>query len=213
METQKCVKCGEEKSLDLFYANKYARNKKCYRCKKCMNEVTIANYRKKQKPKKDWSTDEGFKICRKCLVKKPINEFNIHYGKTRTKDKLRNECKECQRKHSKEHWVKIADREKEKKKLYHINNRKIAHGWHLRNKYNITLVEYQEMLNKQNGKCAICGSDKPRGRYKHFAVDHNHTTGELRGLLCSPCNIGIGHLQDSPELLHKAANYLESYNI
>jgi len=211
MDTQQCIKCKEIKPLDMFYANKQSKNKKCYRCKVCMNKVTIENYRKKQKPKKDWSTDEGFKICRKCLNKKPINDFNIHYGKTRTKDKMRNECKECQKTHSREHWKKIATRESEKKKIYHLNNRKVAHGWHLKSKYGITLVDYQKMLDLQNGKCAICGSDKPKGNYRHFAVDHNHTTGELRGLLCTQCNTGIGLLQDSPDLLLKAAEYIQSY--
>lgn len=212
MDTKQCSKCKEVKPLDLFYADKHSKDKKGYRCKVCMNKVTMANYEKKKKPKKDWSTDEGFKICRKCLVKKPISEFNVHYGKTRTKDKLRNECKECQKAHSREHWKKIATRESEKKKLYHIKNRKVAHGWHLKNKYGITLADYQKLLALQDGKCAICGSDKPRGRYRHFAIDHNHTTGELRCLLCAPCNTGLGHFQDSPDLLRKAADYLESHN-
>lgn len=212
MDTKQCVKCGEVKPVDMFYANKHSRDKKCYRCKVCMNIVTMANFKKKQKPKKDWSTDEGFKICRKCLNKKPISEFNIHYGKTRTKDKLRHECKECQKKHSREHWVKIAVREKEKKKLYNISHRHIAHNAHLRSKYNISLEDYQSALKQQNGKCAICGSDKPKGRYRNFAVDHDHSTGDIRGLLCAPCNTGMGHFQDSPELLRKAADYLESHN-
>lgn len=82
------------------------------------------------------------------------------------------------------------------------------HGfWHwLRRQYGISKLEYENLLNAQDGKCAIC-SCAP----KRFHVDHNHKTRKLRGLLCSNCNRGIGHLQDNPEVLRKAVEYLERY--
>ena len=72
----------------------------------------------------------------------------------------------------------------------------------LRQKYGLSLEEYDTMMHKQNGACAICGSN---GR---LHVDHNHDTGKVRGLLCMDCNTGIGKLQDSADLLKKAAEYL-----
>lgn len=76
--------------------------------------------------------------------------------------------------------------------------------------YGLSLKEYDLLLEQQEGKCAICGTDDPKGQSKagRFYVDHNHTTGEVRGLLCNDCNTGIGLLKDNPEVLLKAALYL-----
>ena len=74
-------------------------------------------------------------------------------------------------------------------------------------KYGITIEKYEILLAEQNGCCAIClavtGSDG-----KRLAVDHNHETGEVRGLLCDNCNTGLGMFKDNPSLLAKAINYL-----
>ena len=75
--------------------------------------------------------------------------------------------------------------------------------------YGITLEDYDMMILAQDGKCAICETTSPRGNTGRFHVDHNHDTGEVRGLLCSNCNTGIGLLQDSSKIVLKALNYLE----
>lgn len=75
-------------------------------------------------------------------------------------------------------------------------------------KYGLTTDEYKELYNNQNGKCAICGSDGSNGKWRKLYIDHNHESGKVRGLLCSNCNFAIGHFQDKPELLEKAAKYL-----
>ncbi len=70
------------------------------------------------------------------------------------------------------------------------------------------------MLLLQNGVCALCRKAETstyKGRIRQFAIDHDHATGKVRGLLCSTCNIGIGHLQDSPALLEAAAAYLRAH--
>ena len=72
--------------------------------------------------------------------------------------------------------------------------------------YGITLEKYDSMLADQDGCCAICKTETSKGR---FAIDHCHTTGEVRGLLCFDCNTGIGKLQDDPSLLLAAYNYLK----
>jgi hypothetical protein len=79
----------------------------------------------------------------------------------------------------------------------------------MRKKYGITLEQYQAMLEKQNGVCAVCGEHCKSGRA--LSVDHNHATGALRGLLCGNCNRGIGYLQDDPELIRAALEYMLSY--
>ena len=78
--------------------------------------------------------------------------------------------------------------------------------------FGISLVEYNEMLENQDGVCAICGKEeatKVNGKRVRLSVDHDHKTGKIRGLLCGNCNRGIGNLQDSPGLLKKAIDYLK----
>lgn len=76
--------------------------------------------------------------------------------------------------------------------------------------YKMTLDEYQAMYDEQNGLCLICNQQtKGRGEQKNtLAVDHNHTTGKIRGLLCSHCNTGLGLFRDNKKLLQQAINYL-----
>ncbi len=78
----------------------------------------------------------------------------------------------------------------------------------LMSNYGITVEEYDILLDKQNNTCQICGTDTP-GHRGRFHVDHNHSTGEVRGLLCHACNTGIGLLKDNPTTLRLAAEYLE----
>jgi hypothetical protein len=75
-------------------------------------------------------------------------------------------------------------------------------------KYGITHGDYLRLLKEQDGKCAICRTDNPRQRSDHFHVDHDHVTGVVRGLLCSPCNQGLGYFQENVETLARAIAYL-----
>jgi hypothetical protein len=82
--------------------------------------------------------------------------------------------------------------------------------WKLKYKYGISLLEYKEILKNQGDKCALC--EKPRlENKKDFAVDHNHVTGRIRGLLCDSCNWGLGNFKcDSGiEFLLKAIEYIK----
>ena len=76
-------------------------------------------------------------------------------------------------------------------------------------KFGITLEQYKDMLTEQNGLCKICGNPEIiEGR--GLAVDHNHVTGKVRGLLCFKCNVTIGHIEKTGiEVLHKMLAYLE----
>ena len=74
-------------------------------------------------------------------------------------------------------------------------------------KYGVSPEQYLDMWEKQEGKCKICGKKLPDGDYLH--IDHDKETGEIRGLLCRDCNLGLGNFRDNPESLRNAAEYLE----
>lgn len=83
----------------------------------------------------------------------------------------------------------------------------------LKRRYGITEEDYKALFEAQEGKCAVCGGQQGRvhpatGEPKHLAVDHDHDTNEIRGLLCDACNQGIGIFKDDPDRLLAAAAYL-----
>jgi hypothetical protein len=75
--------------------------------------------------------------------------------------------------------------------------------------FGICNAKYDEMLTAQHGKCAICESVLNSSRYTKLAVDHDHKTGKVRGLLCMNCNTGLGLFKDSPIRIQNAIAYLE----
>lgn len=77
----------------------------------------------------------------------------------------------------------------------------------IKGKYGLCREEYDRLLKSQGGRCAICW-ELPNRRFKHLVVDHDHDTGEVRGLLCSRCNRAIGLLCDDPDLIQEAVGYL-----
>ena len=76
----------------------------------------------------------------------------------------------------------------------------------LQQKYSITEEIYEKILKAQNGRCAIC---KCQQHYQRLAVDHDHKTGQVRGLLCVQCNRGLGRFFDSELRLQSALEYLK----
>lgn len=81
--------------------------------------------------------------------------------------------------------------------------------YQLRHKFDLTLQEYEDLLEEQNHECAICYKPDPTNR--KLAVDHDHKTKVIRGLLCGSCNNGLGRFQDDPEILERAAKYLRRF--
>ena len=79
---------------------------------------------------------------------------------------------------------------------------------HFERRYGVTMAQWDTLLNGQDNRCAICGTDDwgPRGPQ----LDHNHDSGKARGLLCSHCNLGLGHLGDDQGRVRNALAYLNS---
>jgi hypothetical protein len=84
---------------------------------------------------------------------------------------------------------------------------------HLMRNYGLTEGMYAAMLAAQGGKCGVCGKlPSGKSRYGKLCVDHDHKAGRVRGLLCRSCNLGIGLLQDSMDVLRAASAYLDKYS-
>lgn len=74
-------------------------------------------------------------------------------------------------------------------------------------KYGLTISDFDAMLEKQNGKCAVCGRP-PENKHNVLFVDHDHKTGKIRALLCYRCNCALGMVQDNPDILGRLVEYL-----
>ena len=80
---------------------------------------------------------------------------------------------------------------------------------HMKRSYGMGFKEYEEMLFAQDSKCAICKAEPPKNQHKtRLNIDHCHTTGKVRGLLCDCCNRALGLMRDNTKLLEKAIQYL-----
>lgn len=137
------------------------------------------------------------KKCPECKNTKPKDDF---YNDKSTRDKLSCYCKGCNRKKVK-NW-RINNGEK---------NREIDRKQNLR-KYGLTSEEYYKIHEKQGGVCAICGKRETQiylGKLLRLSVDHNHKTGETRGLLCRKCNCTIGNVNENTGTLEEMIKYLE----
>lgn len=123
--------------------------------------------------------------------------------KTSNPDGKRSRCKECE---------SLDQKEAKQKRLAedYEGTRSKERRHNLKRVFGMSLEEYAIRLQTQQGVCAICGGLCKSGR--RLAVDHNHTTGKIRDLLCGNCNGGLGKFQDNPELLIKAVNYLKGHN-
>lgn len=136
------------------------------------------------------------KKCSKCQVEKPLDNFRKD---KRRKSGLKNVCKAC------------ADaRYKEYKAQNPEVVRQMRYKSYLKNKYNLSVEAYNSMLESQDNKCAVCKSESTNNSlYKTMVVDHDHSTGYIRGLLCHPCNSTLGASLENIERLIKCANYLQ----
>ncbi len=117
-------------------------------------------------------------------------------------------------------WAKTPTREDTLVYLrdYHAANPGRARNAHFLKKYGISLAEYEAMYVEQEGRCAICRGEESRFIKRNRAgkrmlcVDHDHETGEARGLLCGDCNVALGAFRDDPDIIDKAISYLQYHN-
>jgi len=119
-------------------------------------------------------------------------------------------CPKCKHRIYSKTWY-----EKNKERVRHYNNtdsqKYNSRKYNLR-KYGLTPDSYAKLIEEQDNRCAICQQPETvlgtGGEIKNLAIDHNHETGQTRGLLCNNCNRALGLFQDSAELLERAIKYV-----
>ncbi len=194
--TKACSICLTIKSIDAFSPQSTGRRGLQARCKFCFRE-----YDRKERAGNGnahtikWlelrdQEGENEKVCKDCLIIKPLSAFHSNKGHTARKG-CKSVCKKCTN-------------------AKNIYDPQVARQRGLKHKYGMSIEQYDEMLKDQGNCCAICGTNTP-GHKGRFVVDHNHKTGQVRALLCSACNTLLGMSKDDPKTLRKAARYLETH--
>jgi hypothetical protein len=151
--------------------------------------------------------------CAPCTIKSGLEKLNNeelmkpYRTKEKKKKKLDNWRQENPEKYQEQYKN---DESKLKCREYYKNNKSDVKNSYLKRVYNITLEDYITLSESQNNKCKICNQICPTG--KDLAVDHNHQTGKVRGLLCKNCNIGLGMFFDNLDFLESAVLYLKCSN-
>lgn len=165
----------------------------------------------------------GTKTCVKCKAVKSVLDFHAHKNGKRNP-----RCKSCRSEDSRAYYKANPDkfktykarsrnetleereaRIKRRKDEAPAKRRIASWKWHIRKTLGVTAEQYEEMYAAQGGKCAICGTTEPGGNRKRFCIDHCHSTGSIRGLLCVSCNSGLGYFKDDTDRLTSAVAYLE----
>jgi len=157
------------------------------------------------------------KICSRCKTEKDESKYSRN---SRLKSGRSVWCKTCHRDYEYERYHNDPEHRKSliAKKVLYIQNRikvdKVFHesikAGHRRSKYGVTGPEYARMSAEQENKCYLCYRDCSSGR--ELAVDHDHTTGKVRGLLCGTCNLTIGRMNEDTALLRRMADYLDRFS-
>jgi hypothetical protein len=164
-------------------------------------------------------------ICRVCQELKEDSEYKISNKRLGTHIHT---CKNCMKSKAKlfrqTHKEKIRDYQlkyyHEHRELlsrnrseYSKNHPEKFRARSMKRHFNISLEEYSELFNLQQGLCSICGRPESTrtstGNLKNLAVDHDHISGKVRGLLCHNCNLALGMFEDNPNFLISALEYLK----
>jgi len=199
---KKCNRCGQIKPKEQFYKSTKRKDGKESLCKECCNlrtkkwrtenkrryNETNREYRAAKRENRYVPQKEGARLRDFC---KNGHDMSIY----RKRNKAGNFCSLCRAIKAGEFRKNNSDRFK-----------KYCRKSKVKRAYGITPEEITSMLQKQGG-CAICGTNNFNGRGP--SVDHNHTTGEIRGILCTNCNTGIGMFKDNLENMGRAIAYIK----
>lgn len=183
-----CNRCAQVLPLDHFGLDNSKKGLRRNTCRAC---CAIRGRTNRRALVDIWDTQVGraepsTKTCSRC--QEVLNATEEFFCKKRySRDGLSTSCKGCDKQ---------------------LRDTPARQEYILQYRYGITLAEYNRLLSVQGGVCAICQRDN-----LPLAVDHNHTTGKVRGLLCANCNRAIGLLDESSTRLAAACSYLEAATV
>lgn len=139
------------------------------------------------------------KTCTKCKTTKPTSEFWKSGNKKKDgTHSLRGYCIECGTVDRLKRYHEENGKERQKERSFRA----------LMKKYGISAEVYEQERIKQAYSCYLCGEHEDKQPHKRLHVDHCHTTGKYRGLLCNKCNAGLGFFNDNIAVLQKAIEYI-----
>ncbi len=187
-----CATCKETKEESNFNKDSYDKHGLHRRCKSCTNIYRRKYYKNKQRKQKynvKPYVNPGHKICSNCQEDKDHSFFG---NDSRRKDKKQRVCRACQKTYNKKLYSKDRFRK-----------------YYLASKYNLSTEQYYAKLEAQDNRCAICKNKHSGPRF--MAVDHCHSSGKTRDLLCYLCNSVLGLSREKISTLQSAIEYLEKH--
>ena len=186
MNSYQCKGCNAGVQCTPKYFRMLPRKNPEQICRKCRLRGKLAEYNAK------YQVSEAGRICATCGV---LHSWEMFPGNGLAKNRKKNpHCKDCVNAAAKTRWHEDAE--------FKAKTRASSRASHLRRMYGISVQDYEHMLAAQGGVCRICGTGQD------LCVDHCHATNRVRGILCRPCNKGIGIFRDSRSLLANAMEYL-----
>lgn len=149
------------------------------------------------------------KICSKCKIEKPFDQY---FKDNNRKIGIRSRCKACCSLDIKDWRDRHRSEYNNYSAMWRAKNPEKQHATEIKRRYKLSKEQYEEMLKKQNYGCDCCGEKhNPKKKRGRLYVDHDHETGEVRGLLCSKCNLILGHFDYNLALLQRALDYINLY--
>ncbi len=197
-----CLSCQLVKPTSAFYTDRSRKDSLGVYCKDC-TKAKVKDYAHRA-PR--IQTPEGTRHCQICKETKPLGDFYKHDGVV---DGYGKRCKECSKKHVTAWRKKNPEKHRASAKRWSDKNPELKKDVNLKVRIGLPIGTYATMLAAQNGLCAICRTSEPGGKNGRFHVDHCHETKEVRGLLCTNCNTGIGHMKHRVTFLQAAIEYLQ----
>lgn len=153
--------------------------------------------------------EDNVKACSNCKLKLSSTNFWSSSNKRGGRGKTLNaQCKACRTIKQRAYRLKNREKHLQWMRDYHKENKIAFANNRLLRKYGITYDEKIELMEQQGFECAICYADL--SNVSEAFVDHDHTSGKVRGILCSNCNSGLGFFKDQVELMINAGVYLDS---